>query len=135
MSLLRVDWNPSDKKIRQFGAGLVVCAAFFGWSMLRHGKPAGPYVLKGGIALGILTALWPAAGRFVYKAWMGVAFVVGTVVSFAALALMYYLVLTPLALFFRLRGRDALRLVKPAGETYWTPLKTPGAESDYERLF
>jgi hypothetical protein len=135
MNLLRVDWNPDVPKIRRFGAGLVVFAAAGGYWMLRRGSPAGPFVLKAGVALGLLTALWPGAGRLVYKAWMSVAFVMGTIVSWTALALLYYLVMTPLALLFRAIGRDALRLSKPAGETYWVPSRTPREPTAFERLF
>ena len=134
MSLMRVDWNPSDKKVRQFGALLAAFAALSGWSMMRHGRPAGPGVLKAGVALGLACALIPPLGRRVYKVWMAAAFVIGTPASYVLLAFTYYVVLTPLALFFRLRGRDVLRLSKPVGETYWTPV-VPAAPEDYERLF
>jgi hypothetical protein len=60
---------------------------------------------------------------------------VGAVLSFAALALAYYAILTPLAFLFRLIGRDALGLKKRGRETYWTPLRTPDDEAAYERLF
>ncbi len=35
------------------------------------------------------------------------------------LALMFYVVLTPLALVFRWRGRDALQLRPARGNSYW----------------
>ncbi len=49
-----------------------------------------------------------------------VALPIGWVVSHAAMALIYYGVFTPVALFFRLIGRDALqRQFDRAATTYW----------------
>ena len=42
--------------------------------------------------------------------------------SFVLLGLLFYGVLTPIGLFFRLIGRDALqRRIEPERETYWQP--------------
>lgn len=135
MALLHINWDPSVKKLRQFGAGLMVFAALVGGLLWWRGRPAGPWVLGGGGALGVLTLAVPAAGRWVYKAWMSIAFIVGNAVSFSLLGLVYYGMITPLAVFFRLRGRDELRLDRPASGSYWTPTKMLSEPSYYERLF
>lgn len=135
MSLMRIDWNPDLKKLRQFGAGLLLLGVVAGGLLLRRGRPAGLVVLPVGLVLGTVVLAWPAAGRRIYKAWMAAAFVAGTIVSTAALAFIYYLVVTPLGLVLRACGRDALGRAKKSVPSYWTPLEAPADESYYERLF
>ena len=125
MALIKVDWNPSERKIRQFGLILTVLSILFG----RAATPAG-------IVLGLLAVVLPgSAGLWIYKAWMGVAFVIGSILSPIILGLIYFGLFTPLALIMRLIGRDALRLQRPTTDTYWTPMNMPDDKSYYERLF
>ena len=79
----------------------------------------------------------PAAIKPVYMAWMVVAFPIGWTVSKVVLAAMLYLVFTPLALVFRLMGRDALdmRLRRPAGESYWKAKPSARSGDEYLRQF
>jgi hypothetical protein len=137
MALIRVDWNPSKSKIRQFGLMLAVfallVAAFWAW---RGHRERALMVGLVGLPLGLLTAALPETlGRLVYKGWMSVSFVISGAMSPVIMGLFYYGVLTPIALLMRLRGRDALRLKRPAGETYWQPLSIPEDKSYFERLF
>ncbi len=48
-----------------------------------------------------------------------VAFPIGWLVSNVAFLAMYYLLLTPLALVFRLVGRDVLVLRRPRADSHW----------------
>ena len=58
---------------------------------------------------------------------------IGFVVSFVLLAVFYFLLLTPVALVFRLIGRDALRRrFDAAAPSYWVPHKT---NQDLQRYF
>ncbi len=137
MALLRIDWNPGTAKVRRFGlllAGLALpLSAFWAW---RGHAQAGGIIAGAGISLGLLTAAFPGSiGLNFYKAWMGVSFVIGTVMSPVILGLVYYGVLTPLSLALRLAGRDALRLKRPVADTYWVPLAIPEEKSYFERLF
>lgn len=137
MALLKIDWNPGPAKVRTFGlllAGLSLpLAAFWAW----RGHPlAGGIIAGAGLSLGALTAAFPGSvGLNFYKAWMGLSFVIGSIVSPLILGLVYYGVLTPMALAMRLGGRDALRLKRPEGGTYWVPLAIPEDKSYFERLF
>jgi hypothetical protein len=88
-----------------------------------------------GAAAGILGLTGTAAGLPLYWLWMGVGFVIGSVVGRLLLALCYYGVLTPIALVMRLRGRDALRLRRRECESYWVDLPPPPPPERYERQF
>jgi hypothetical protein len=71
----------------------------------------------------------------VYWAWMGVAFVLGSVIGRVLLAGVFYLVFSPMGVVMRLMGRDPLRLKRREVGTYWVELPpTPSGES-YGRQF
>ena len=124
MALIRVDWNPSGRKVRQFGLLLalfsVLSAAWWAWR--GHGDKA-RIIGPAGAVLGLLCAALPGAlGRPVYMVWMGASFLIGCIVSPILMGLLFYGLFTPLGLLLRLLGRDALRLKRPAAESYWVAL-------------
>src|SRR5688572_16920764 len=109
--MLKVNWRPSDRDLRFFGLVLWIGFGLIGGLLFWRGhREAATIVWAAAGAVGLLAVVLPRAARPFYAAWMGVAFVVGSVVSRVILALFFFGVLTPIGLFFRLRGRDALRL-------------------------
>ena len=79
--------------------------------------------------LGALAVVERAVGRF--AAW------VGTAVGWLLMTPLYYLVLTPLGLVLRARGRLRIRRrPDPRVTTYWTELPEPKSGTEpYERQF
>jgi hypothetical protein len=70
--------------------------------------------------LGLTLATWP----------------IGWVVSHLAIGLVYYLVITPIGLAFRLIGRDPLRRAfDPKATTYWEPYNPNRGADRYLRQF
>ncbi len=70
---------------------------------------SGPIVvLAAGAAICLCSLISPAVARILYLGLTLVAMPIGFVVSFVLLAVFYFLLLTPVALVFRLIGRDAL---------------------------
>lgn len=135
MALIRVDWNPSDKKIRRFGGLLILFALAAAGLAWRRGSVRGAAgAASVGVLLGAVSAAAPKGGRLVYKAWTAAAFVIGAAVSTVLLLVLYYFVVTPLGLFFRWRGRDALGLAAGGRDSYWTPLDIPEDKAYFERL-
>lgn len=135
MALIRVDWNPSDRKVRQFNGLLVLLIAFVSAMAWHKGNVAAAWriAIIGAFVAGA-GAAWLTFGRWVYRAWMSVAFVVGSVVSTILLFVLYYAILTPLGLLFRVLGRDALGL-RGSAESYWVSLQIPEDEGYFERLY
>lgn len=113
--------NPSRKMLRQFAALWLV---FFGslaiWHEL-HGRSQLAWTL--GIAaavVGMAGLLFPPLVRWIFVGWTIAVFPIGWLVSRVMLAALFYGLFTPLALLFRLLGRDALGLKrKPDAATYW----------------
>ena len=126
------------RELRKFGltvGGVFVLLGALFW--LRH-KPAFPYLLSPGLVLLTLGAGWPRALKYVYVAWMALAFLLGFAVSNVLLTLLFFLVITPIGLTARLLRKDFLRL-KPdrAATTYWIRRERTGPKSpaEYERQF
>jgi hypothetical protein len=106
--------KPTPRMLRQFsGAWLVFFVALAGHrALIRHSPGAALFL--GVVALGgVIGLLRPAWMRWPFVLAMIITFPIGWVVSQLVLLLMFLLVITPVALFLRLRGRDLLHLKRP----------------------
>jgi hypothetical protein len=128
---------PSTKMLRQFaGLCLVVFGGLAAWRAWHADTGALTMALAAGaVLIGITGLIVPAAVRPVFTAWMIAAFPIGWTISRVALALAFAVMFVPVGLYFRLSGRDALRLKRGTQPSYWLP--KPGARSpeDYLRQF
>ena len=78
----------------------------------------------------------PPFMRIVYLGLSYATFPIGFVLSHVILALIYYLVLTPLSLLLRLLGYDFMhRRFEPEAESYWVPVKPLENMERYFRQF
>ena len=138
MKLPEIVADPSPKMLRQFAA---ICLVFFPALAAVNAVTGGSSLLTAvlavvGVVVGVAGVLRPSLVRPVFVGWTLAVYPIGWVISRVTLAVCYYLVLTPVALAFRLIGRDALRRrLEPGTESYWRP--KPGAKSpaDYLRQF
>jgi hypothetical protein len=126
--------SPTERLLRQF-AGLWI--AFFGGLAAWHWRlgHTGRATVFGTLAatVGPLGLLFPRAIKPVFVGWLVAAYPIGWLVTRVALLVLFYGVITPVGLIFRLTGRDSLGLRRrPERETYWTP-KT--METDFSRYF
>jgi len=116
------------------GALTVVGAVIF----FKDAQPEWAYGFWGA-AIGFLGVglAWPRVLRPVHFLWMALASVLGWWVSRVILALLFYLVMTPIGLLLRMAGRDLLdqKLDRQAA-SYWIRRQTgPNRREHYERLF
>lgn len=129
--LVEIDLNPDTKTLRNFGV-----IAFFGFgvlSVLAHTEKlmfasglgdARVSVVVGfaaiGTCAGLVAAVAPSANRPLYVGLSYLSFPIGFVVSHAVMALLFFGVIGPVAIAFRLVGRDFLDRRYDAGaESYW----------------
>ncbi len=132
MPLIEINRHPDPKQLRTFGlAGLVSFCLLAGWVLWRHsifeihlGATAQTAVsaalLAAGAACGVLAFAAPAALKPLFIGLSLVGAPIGLAVSFLVMAFLYYGLLTPIGLYFRLTGRDALeRKFEPGRPTYW----------------
>jgi hypothetical protein len=140
MALVAIDWSPKPRSLRQFAvlAGLFcLIVAMYLWQTGRAAHPAVCWMLAGvGVGVGLLGVLWPESVRFVYLGLMVVTFPIGWLSSHLFLGVIYYGLFTPVGLWFRLIGRDALeRRFDPSTETYWRPRSPAPPMRRYLRQF
>lgn len=121
---------PPPKMLRQFSVlwTLLFCGLGI-WTYLSGRSGAIAFALvSAGLVVGIAGWVKPALVRPIFVSWTAVTFPIGWVISRLILALIYYLVVTPIAVVFKLLGRDPLRRrYDPSAQTYWRP--KPRAES------
>ncbi len=148
---MKLNLDPDRRLLRQFAwASLILfpaIACFLAW---RHDLPL-PWVLVL-IGVGVLIAvvellLKEALGAFgallekliprlVFQLLTLVAYPIGFVVSHVLMATIFYLVMTPIALVFRLVGRDALRRkLEPDQASYWHDRGPARDPSSYFKLY
>ncbi len=109
--LIEIQWHPTVKQLRGFGVGGLLASIIaalilhFVWGAAVLGAVV---VLAVGVALCVCSLVSPSLTRILYIGLTLAAMPIGFVVSFILLAAFYFLLLTPVALVFRLIGRDAL---------------------------
>lgn len=111
MKWSEINSHPDQRVLRQFaGACLVVLIAvgLREYRVSRHELGLGLAIA--GLLLGTAGLMRPSSLRWLFVGWMKLAFPLNWIVSEVVLAMIFYLLLTPLAVVFRLMGRDALDL-------------------------
>jgi Saxitoxin biosynthesis operon protein SxtJ len=112
---------------RSFGTIFGIFFVLVGLAPLRAHHPVRLWAfLLAGLfsAVGVLQPIWL---RPLNKVWTKLGLLMGRVVSPVVTGLLFYLVVTPTGLLFRLFGKDPLRLAfEPGAKSYWIERKPPG---------
>jgi hypothetical protein len=138
MTWSEIPFKPAARALRQFAAAwLVFFLALGGHQYLVRKHPCvGLVLIALALVIGVLGLIKPAAVRWLFVGWMVLAFPIGWLISLLMLLLMFYCVITPVALVFRVRGRDLLcRKRVPTGATFWLPKDTPRDVRSYFRQY
>ena len=129
MSVVKVNRNPSAKQLNQFGFIWLGFLALFGaLAWFKLGLPTLAVVLWVlAVVVPVVGWLVPAVMRAVFVGMSYAAWPIGFVVSHVVLALVYYLVLTPIGLVMRLVGYDPMKRGRdPEVATYWVERSEDG---------
>jgi len=136
--LIKINATPSSGQLRLFGLLLTAALAVIGFMLFKKtGSFTWPAVLwcAAGLAV-LLTAVLPAGLRYAYLGLSYAALPIGLVVSTAVLLVIFYLLLTPLALVFKILGRDPLdRRLAPDLEGYWKVRRSTDDRRRYLRQY
>ena len=147
MSMIEIDFRPDEKTLRQFGwialggFGLLATLSWFELLVFSFGLGAARLPVTAGFAaVGCLAALFslvaPKANRPIYVTLAVIALPIGFVLSYVIMGALFYGMLAPVGLFFRVTGRDPLRRrFEPESESYWTESRPPRPKEAYFRQF
>lgn len=86
--------------------------------------------LAAGAAVGLVAVAAPSMLTPFNKAWMRLGDLMGKVVSPLVLGIIFFVLITPIALVTRLFGRDELRLKLTNAHSFWIDRTAPGPDGD-----
>jgi len=132
-----INWRPDARELRRFALAMLIGFTVLGLlSVWRAwGISTTSIVLwSAGVVLAI-AAFIPGLGRVAYLTVYLPTSIIGYVVSNVILALMFFLVITPLGILLKLMGKDILQQQRQKNTTQWTPLKGAKTEDSYYRQF
>ena len=124
-------------ELRKFGVAMLVgfglIGALFRFGLHRPEAALGCWIF--GAVAGVIGLTGWKVALPLYWAWMGIAFVLGNIMSRTVLTLFYYGMITPMGFCRRLAGRDRLKLRKPAAYSYWTDVPPRADPDQLDRQF
>ncbi len=145
--MVELNLSPDVRTLRQFGwialVGFGALAALAWWELgifafgLGAARVPVTATLGGlGVVSALLSVVWPKGNRALFVALSVLSFPIGFVLSYLILGAVFFGLFAPLAILFRLIGRDALRR-RPASaaETYWQKARPPRPKADYFRQY
>jgi hypothetical protein len=109
------------KTLRQFAAlSMVILGALAAWQYYgRHHETTAWVLGIIGLTLGVAGLARPESIRPVFTTAVAITTPIGRLVSVIMLGAIYYVLFTPVAFLFRMFGRDALQLKRPARPSHW----------------
>jgi glucan phosphoethanolaminetransferase (alkaline phosphatase superfamily) len=127
--------NKSDWK--KFGITMGIILSIIGFYLLWKKNNNYNYILFLAAAFFITGLILPSILRPVYKVWMALAVVMNFIMTRVIMAVIFYLVVTPIGLIACLTGKEFLDMkIDKSAKSYWILReKTKKLKSDYERQF
>jgi hypothetical protein len=123
--------------MRKFGLTVSVGCGLIGLALalVKHYHTAAGVMYGLGALGGLAGLVGSRPGMWFYRAWMGIGFVLGNIMSRILLAIIYYGLFTPLGLLMRLSLRRDLRLGRPKEGTCWSEVTRAPSDGNWERQF
>jgi hypothetical protein len=142
--MIKLDLNPPDGQLKQFAFIAVAGLPLIGLMVLKfagQGWAFGHLSVLILLGVGVVQLLAFLAGfkpltRAIFIVLMIVALPIGFVLSHVLMAAIFYLVITPIGLVFRVIGRDALgRKPDPRCRSYWHERGLARSPASYFKLY
>jgi len=137
MAVIKLNRNPPDRELRQFAIiFFLFCVVVAAIAYFRGSVNVAAAVLTIGVLTGAIGYLRVAFVRPIFLGWMYAAYPIGWVVSHTVLAIVFYLIVTPVGwLMRRLRYDPLERQFESSAKTYWTPIEARADKTSYFRQF
>ena len=131
MALIEFHSNPSDRQLKQFGAVCVIALPLIVWLWSRN-TSAAAWAAGIGAVLCVAGLVSPKLLKPVFIGLSVVTIPIGLVVGELAMLLIWFGLFLPMAVLFRILGRDALQR-RSAGEseTFWQKRHPPSDVGKY----
>lgn len=131
------DIDSSRPELKKFGLAVGGVFSAIGAVMLYRGNPGFWWLLIPGGILVLLGWLAPGLLKPLHRPWMLLALIMGWLMTRLILSLLFYLILSPIAIIARLAGTEFLDLKWPdKRESYWLAReKKIDEKSTYEKQF
>jgi hypothetical protein len=128
--------RPDEKILRQFGGlCLAIGIGIVAWQAWRGTVDWRSYVFGVLAFAGAIGLASPSAIRWLYTGWMVAVFPIGWTISRLIVVLLFFGLFTPVALLFRVIGRDALRRRNQAGASLWVARRQSQRSDGYLRQY
>lgn len=136
--MIEINTDPSRRQLLWFGPLFALFCGVLGglmiWKLSAAGAAYVIWVLAGAIL--VVYYLVPSWQKPLYLGWLYAALPIGWVMSHLLLAIVYYLVVTPIGLVMRLCRYDPLdRRFDRSRNTYWIPRQPNSDDRRYFRQF
>ena len=110
----------TKKELRSFGITVGIVFGILAFALWWQGKANFIYFADISAILIIFGLVIPIVLKPIQKIWMGFALVIGYFMTRVILSVLFYLILTPLSLISRIRGKDFLNLkIDKNVASYW----------------
>ncbi len=133
--MTKIDWHPSPKEMRRWAlltaSGLAAVGAlyyFVDWGIFAGGRNIALVLWTFGAVALFTGSTGSVLGLPAYWVWMALVWVVGRTLGHAALTVVFFLAVVPLALVGRLIGRDRLALGSSGATTCWEDCTGKGTD-------
>jgi len=129
--------SETKRDLRKFGLTVGGVLLAIGLLLFYFEKPSAIYFAVIGGLLILFGALFPKILKPLNKIWMSLAIILGFLMSRVILTILFYLVLTPIALVAKLVGKKFMVLKNDkSANTYWEKRTNINKKQiDYDRQF
>ena len=129
--------NETKKDLRKFGITVGGVLLAIGLVLFYFGKPSAIYFAVIGGSLILFGALFPKILKPLNRIWMSLAIILGFIMSRVILTILFYFVLTPIAILAKLVGKKFMVLkFDKSVNTYWEKRTNNNKKQiDYDRQF
>jgi hypothetical protein len=131
-----MDHAATRKELRRFG--LLVGAVFtvIGlWPLVFRGEPLRLWAIGIGGLLIVCGGALPSVLAPIHKGWMWVGHILGWINTRILLGIVFYVLVTPLGLVFRLMGKDTMRQAFAESSTTYRVVRSPRPHSHMKNQF
>ncbi|MBN2590089.1 MAG: hypothetical protein JXA96_09515 [Sedimentisphaerales bacterium] len=139
MSMIEIDYNPSRKKLRDFGIIALVASIILSLLLYFFKHLAIQWIfiiISAGLFIFLSSLISSKFTRLIYLGLTFLTYPIGFVVNSLVMGIFYFLIITPVGIIFKLSGKDPLhRKFDYSTKSYWLKRQSPDKLDRYFHQF